>query len=197
MAKEKLIGADYLLLLLYLNNKAPILGAVRLTKMMFLFNEEVVPALGNDTIDKLPDFIPYDFGPFSKDIYEQVELFKNIRFINVVDINSIEDMDEVDDWEESPYIDELYQNEYYEKESNSFEKNKDNKLMKYSIAQLGIKYIESNILPKITPEHLTLLQRFKDKINTVSIRQLLHYVYIKYPDYTDNSKIKERVLGHN
>ena len=41
----KLNGADYLLLLLYLNNKEPILGAVRLEKMMFLFNMEIAPIL--------------------------------------------------------------------------------------------------------------------------------------------------------
>jgi hypothetical protein len=42
---SKLIGSDYLLLLLYLDNKKPIKGAIRLTKMMFLFNEEIAPYL--------------------------------------------------------------------------------------------------------------------------------------------------------
>lgn len=41
----KLNGADYLLLLLYLDNKKPILGAIRLEKMMFLFNMEIAPIL--------------------------------------------------------------------------------------------------------------------------------------------------------
>ena len=110
---KKLTGADYLLLLLYLNNHTPIYGAVRLTKMMFLFNKEISEALKKKNIEcgKLPEFIPYNFGPFSKDVYEQVELFSNIGFIKVTDINAIEDMGEVDDWEESPFIDETVEQE--------------------------------------------------------------------------------------
>ena len=36
MKATKLTGADFLLILLYLNEMEPIKGAVRLTKMMFL-----------------------------------------------------------------------------------------------------------------------------------------------------------------
>ena len=74
MSNKKLNGADYLLLLLYLDNKSPILGAIRLEKMMFLFNNEIAPRLKETGLDsdKLPEFIAYNFGPFSKDVYEQV-----------------------------------------------------------------------------------------------------------------------------
>ena len=50
MNNKKLNGADYLLLLLYLDNKSPILGAIRLEKMMFLFNEEIAPRLKKNGI---------------------------------------------------------------------------------------------------------------------------------------------------
>lgn len=74
MSNKKLNGADYLLLLLCLDNRAPIYGAIRLEKMMFLFNEEIAPRLKETGLDsdKLPGFISYNFGPFSKDVYEQV-----------------------------------------------------------------------------------------------------------------------------
>ena len=79
----KLIGADYLLLLLYLNEKEPIKGAVRLTKMMFLFEKQIAPVLKEKGLesDKLPEFFAYNYGPFSKDIYQQLDLFKSINFI--------------------------------------------------------------------------------------------------------------------
>ena len=66
----KLLGSDYLLLLLYINDKEPIKGSVRLMKMMFLFNEQIAPALKKKGLDseKLPDFIAYNYGPFSKDL---------------------------------------------------------------------------------------------------------------------------------
>ncbi len=75
--KSKLTGADALLLLLYLDNQSVINGAVRLTKMMFLFENEIAPNMKNGEIDieKLPKFFPYNYGPFSKDVYEQLGLF--------------------------------------------------------------------------------------------------------------------------
>ena len=56
---SKLLGSDYLLLLLYINGKEPIKGSVRLTKMMFLFNEQIVPVLKRNGLEseKLPEFI--------------------------------------------------------------------------------------------------------------------------------------------
>lgn len=109
MSNKKLNGADYLLLLLYLDNKSPILGAIRLEKMMFLFNNEIAPRLKETGLDsdKLPEFIAYNFGPFSKDVYEQVELFKGIGFLRVTNLMAKEELIEADDWEEGPFSKEL------------------------------------------------------------------------------------------
>lgn len=188
---KKLTGADYLLLLIYLNNHTPIYGAVRLTKMMFLFNKEISEALKKKNIEcgKLPEFIPYNFGPFSKDVYEQVELFSNIGFIKVTDINAIEDMGEVDDWEESPFIDETV-----EQEDGYIRQ--DGKYLKYEIENLGIDFVEQKILPNVTPEQKEILEMFKSKITSLSPKQILKYVYTKYPEFTENSLIKDEVLGH-
>ena len=85
MKKTNLTGADALLLLLFLDNQTPIDGAVRLTKMMFLFENEIAPVLKtkNIELDNLPEFFAYNYGPFSKDIYEQLELFSSIKFIKI------------------------------------------------------------------------------------------------------------------
>lgn len=190
-ARKKLTGADYLLLLLYLNDHSPIFGAVRLTKMMFLFNKEISEALKKKNIDcgKLPDFIPYNFGPFSKDVYEQIELFSNIGFIKVTDIKTVEDMGELDDWEESPFIDETVEQE------NGYIR-QERKYFKYEIESLGIHFVEEKLLPELMPEQKEILERFKSKITSLSPKQILKYVYTKYPDFTENSLIKDEVLGH-
>ena len=72
MKKTKLTGADALLLLLFLDDKKPIDGAIRLTKMMFLFEKEIAPILKKNGIelDNPPVFFAYNYGPFSKDVYE-------------------------------------------------------------------------------------------------------------------------------
>ena len=188
MAKAKLNGADYLLLLLYLNHHQPILGAVRLIKMMFLFEQEIEPMLKAKGLDSenLPGFIAYNFGPFSKDVYEQVELFKGIKFIQVSNIYTNEEMAEVDDLEESPFTDEMY--------NRGYSLNTDGKYYKYQILSTGERYVEEKILPHITDEQLNILSSFKNKITSLSPKQILKYVYTKYPKYAENSLIKKEVL---
>lgn len=188
MAKQKLNGADYLLLLLYLNDKQPILGAIRLTKMMFLFEKEIAPILKKKGLDSenLPNFFAYNFGPFSKDVYEQVELFKGIKFIQVTNINANEEMAEVDDLEEALYIDEM--------KNRGYALNSDGKYYKYQILSTGERYVVEKIKQNITEKQEEILSAFKRKITSLSPKQILKYVYTKYPDYAENSLIKKEVL---
>ena len=189
--QNKLTGADYLLLMLYLNNCEPINSAVKLTKMMFLFNKEIAPLLRKNgaTIENLPNFSPYNYGPFSKDVYEQVELFQSIAFVKVKNLYNTEEMDEVDDWEESAFIDELSEAQ------EPYKQTSDGKYMQYSLLKRGKEYVESEIAPQLTDVQRSLLEQFKERITRTSIKSILRYVYTKYPDMTENSLIKDEVLG--
>lgn len=186
---EKLNGADYLLLLLFLNDKKPIDGAIRLEKMMFLFDKEIVPIMKNEGIalDNLPEFIPYDFGPFSKDVYEQVELFKGIKFIQVTNIYAKEEMVEADDLEELPFLNEI--------ENKGYELKTDGVFYRYTLLKLGEKYVIDNILPLVNKNNISLLEKFKEKITSLPAKHILKYVYLKYPEYTSKSLIKDKVLN--
>ena len=188
MSNKKLNGADYLLLLLYLDNKSPILGAIRLEKMMFLFNNEIAPRLKETGLDsdKLPEFIAYNFGPFSKDVYEQVELFKGIGFLQVINLKAKEELIEADDWEEGPFSKEL--------DYTGFQLNEEKRYYKYQMLDLGADYVSEKICPELTEEQLAMLLQFKKKITSLSPKQILRYVYTKYPDFTSNSLIKNEVF---
>jgi len=190
MSKPKLNGADYLLLLLYLNKEEPIMGAVRLTKMMFLFKEEIAPLLKKKGLesDKLPEFFAYNFGPFSKDVYEQVELFKNIKFIQVTNVLVHEEMAEVNDYEEAVFEDDI------DEFNDDYMLNADGKYYKYQILKKGEQYVESEILPLLTNEQITLITQFRNKMTALSPKNILKYVYTKYPEYTKKSQIIEEVL---
>lgn len=190
MSRAKLNGADYLLLLLFLNQKQPIMGAIRLTKMMFLFEKEIAPALKAKGLesDNLPGFIAYNFGPFSKDVYEQVELFRGIKFIQVTNIKAGEEMGEVDDLEEAPFTDEM--------SNYGYALNTDGKYYKYQILTTGERYVLETIMPCITQEQESILSSFKRKITSLSPKQILKYVYTKYPEYAANSLIKDEVLDN-
>lgn len=186
-----LTGADYLLLLLYIDNCSPIDSAIKLIKMMFLFDKEVKPILNSKgvLIDHLPQFIPYNYGPFSKDVYEQIELFKSIAFVSVKDLKNTESMDEVDDWEETSFIDDMLERD------QDFRRTSDGKYYRYSLLSKGIEYVEKEILPQVDDEQLVLLTEYKKRIQEVEIKKLLRYVYVKYPEMTEKSKIKKEVLG--
>jgi uncharacterized phage-associated protein len=184
----KLIGADYLLLLLYLNGKEPIEGAVKLTKMMFLFEKQIAPVLKEKGLesDKLPEFFAYNYGPFSKDIYQQLDLFESINFIQINDTYSDEELSSVDNMSENEFVDECYEGNVELKTENNYRV--------YRITDEGSGYVESELLPVIEEQHKILLEQFKKKITDMPIKKLLHYVYTKYPEYTDKSLIKEEVL---
>ena len=184
----KLIGADYLLLLLYLNEKEPIKGAVRLTKMMFLFEKQIAPILKEKGLesDKLPEFFAYNYGPFSKDIYQQLDLFKSINFIEIEDMYTDEELSSADNMIENEFVDECYEGDVELKTENNY--------WMYKIADKGSGFVESELLPNIEEQHKVLLEQFKKKITDMPIKKMLHYVYTQYPEYTDKSLIKEEVL---
>ena len=191
MKKTNLTGADALLLLLFLDNQTPIDGAVRLTKMMFLFENEIAPVLKtkNIELDNLPEFFAYNYGPFSKDIYEQLELFSSIKFIKINNLKAKEELVEVDDWQEQPF-----ENETVESEKDA-ELDEDGKYFQYVIEKMGISFVKERILPNVSNDIIQLLTDFKKKINSLSPKAILKYVYTNYPDYTKNSVIKDEVLG--
>lgn len=186
----KFLGSDYLLLLLYINDKEPIKGSVRLMKMMFLFNEQIAPALKKKGLDseKLPDFIAYNYGPFSKDLYEQVVFFAGIGFMQIHDLNETEEMSGVDNIVEKEFVDECYEDEEETKSENSFRE--------YSITDTGSGFVEEELLKKITLPQLKLLEQYKKKITGMTLKQLLHYVYTRYPKYAEQSLIKKEVLNY-
>ena len=41
------------------------------------------------------------------------------------------------------------------------------------------------------------LRDYKAKLNNASLRDILRYVYIKYPDFTKKSLIRDDILGDN
>ena len=65
---------------------------------------------------------------------------------------------------------------------------------KYSLLKMGENYVVENILPSVNDEQKILLETFKRKITSIYPKQLLKYVYSKYPDYTTKSLIKDEVL---
>ncbi len=72
----------YVLLLLYANDGATIEGKLRLEKMVFLL-DQTIRSKRLHIADKLYDFRAYSFGPFSEEVYDDIELLKDLNLVNI------------------------------------------------------------------------------------------------------------------
>lgn len=178
-------AADLLLLLLYAkgstgeyNEEIP--GITRLEKLMYLLLKEG----GFEEILKSDiHFEPYDFGPYSPEVYDLLEALKEM---GVVDIRT----ERYDTFRE--VIDELLYRELEDQPIISKEKT----MEVYSLTQdKGMKLIEALKQKRIREEDIRIVERIKSKYNGLNLDDLLRYVYTKYPESTKKSKIIDKILG--
>ena len=186
---------EIILLLLYAKGKTnkyyePIVGKTRLMKMIFLFKEELKKAFNKGFIldsSSLPDFTAYDFGPFSYEVYSDLEFLKINEFIMVHELK------------EQLIPEEIFEYKYWNNEM-SLKQEDDNQegesyiLEEYTISELGKEFTEERLLRFLTNEQKTILDEFKKKCTEISLRTLLRYVYKNYPKMITHSKIREDIL---
>lgn len=188
---KTLSGKEALTLLLYLPGKTgqvgePIVGRTRIVKMMFLFSKEVQPQLRKKGIEfSLPQFDAYDYGPFSSDVFDDLETLRTLQILSVETVPASEPFDVLDDFSEQDY------------RFGSAGEVERQFMDKYSLTpDRGIGFCESVLVRRFTAEQMDFLKAFKTRCNGVSLTALLRYVYTRYPKYTENSKIRERVLKY-
>jgi len=193
--KEKINGKDLLLLLLYVPGNTgreyePIRGRTRLTKMIFIFEKEIYKKFEFVKIlpaNVLPEFKPYKYGPFAKEIYFNIEFFQNIDFINVryIEYESTDEAktesEEFVYWEEDIIIDEDTTDMV--------------QIEEFYLTKTGKEYVKEKIVPILSHNQLEVLKKFKSTLNGISLQKILKYVYNKYPRYCANSEIKEKILN--
>jgi len=184
---------DILLLLLYSPGRTeqanePIAGRTRLMKMLFLFREEALKHFrGGVQIDSdnFYQFFPWDFGPFSREVYDDLTFFELRGFIEREDSDEDALPESAAEWElwlamsradtgEDPV------SEYDEQ-----------------VFRLALKGEEfaAELYATLTVEQKQLLREFKARLLKVPLRALLKYVYENYESQTTKSKIKEQVVG--
>lgn len=185
---------DILLLLLYSPGitddvNEPIIGRTRITKQLFLFKKEVLKHFKRGTAidkDNFYEFFAWNFGPFSREVYDDLAFFKLRDFIE--DSESGEEIlpESVEEWTEwlkmtgSVIDDEDVISEYHEEV--------------YKLTEKGCKFA-AQLYETLSQEQKTLLKEFKERTQRVRLRALLKYVYENYEEVIGKSTIAERVLG--
>ena len=168
---------DIIILLLGAPSSNPMLvgklkGVTRLEKLMFLVERETSI---NEIIEEGMDFTAHNFGPFSAKIYQMLDILAAAQLIE--DSSKLSDSME-DSWEASEVIGEPI---------DSFA------TRDFELTERGNRYYQALIaeLPKAVESELT---EIKDRFANLPLRQLVRYVYQKYPDYTENSIIRDEIL---
>lgn len=175
MELTSLVGSDLVLLLLAAPTGAQqaqgrINGVTRLEKLLYLASRE--SELPQSVSDPL-EFVPYNYGPFSKAVYEAVDLLEEVSFIReerAVDGKTIDNATEAGLG--------TGQTEYVERQ--------------FILTDEG--RLVGELLGKTHPKIVELLSAIKDKYAGMTLNQLVHYVYTKYPEDTVNSVIRDRHL---
>ena len=195
MKKKQLNSKDLLLSFLYspgisetLNE--PITGRTKLTKMMYLFEKQIYPKFFEDSIEiELPEFKPYYFGPFSKQLFDDLSFFESVGMIISKETDvplSAAERFEVERSSEDEY--DMWSKASFDEESEDYES-------AYLLSETGKKYVEEQVWLLFSNAQKKKLQEFKAQINRISLDALLRYVYNKYPEDAENSRIAEKYLN--
>jgi uncharacterized protein YwgA len=151
-------------------------GVTRLEKLIFLLERET-PA--HEWMTEKVDFRSYRFGPFSSKIYEAADTLAAAGMIR----DSAKKADDVEDrWEAvTALVDEQDVDPYT---ARTFE-----------LTDRGKKYYQV-LVDELPPSAEKVLTEFKSKFGNLPLRQLVRYVYERYPQFTDQSEIRDEVLGN-
>ncbi len=184
---------DLILLLLYAKGFKgkqcePIIGKTRLMKMIFLFDKELKKKFNlAKTIsdDAFPDFTAYDYGPYSEQVYIDLEFLVDLNFVKVKKVKD----------EEDDISTELLEYEYWQAGSGDTDTSDFEEVMEeFSLTPNGLGFIQEE-LTGLKAEQWEALDKFKSRCTGIQLKALLRYVYAKYPTFTTNSKIRDEVLS--
>ena len=175
-------GTDVLLALLYSKGSTgktnePIAGTTKLEKFMFLISRETNL---KDTISKDYEFAPDKYGPCSHEIFDDVEMLKDAKFIEEKERDIFSPLDEGD-------------NETCHYSAADFEEYPKRRLRVFSLTEKGQK-IGEIMFSSLSPENQKKIVILKQLYNKRPVKEIIRKVYTKYPEMIGESKIKEKIL---
>ena len=185
---------DILLLLLYSPGvtekyNEPIKGRTRILKMLFIFKEEILKYFkkNNDiNDDNFYEYFPWNFGPFSSQVYDDITFFLLRGFIITRDSDGDVLPEAVLEERHWQFISGIQssdiQNEYQEFTEEEF-----------LLTDKGEEFTKEKLYSYLSDSKKNLLKSFKRKLNSASLRAIIHYVYKRYPKMSKNSQIKSHL----
>jgi len=182
---------DLLMVLLYAKGATgrqcePIRGRTRLMKMVFLFDKEVRRRFNLDKViseQALPDFTPYDYGPFSADVFEDLEFLVELGFVvpHLAGDALPEEEQEYSYWQAGSSPDGDDSGPEAEEQ--------------FSLTKIGRSFVADELKNALSKAQWHTIDEFKARCTAAPLRSLLRYVYSKYPEQTTHSTIRQEILA--
>lgn len=174
----ELVGSDLVLLMLAAPTKVPaaqgrVNGVTRLEKLLYLADRET--DVSASVLDERLVFKAYDYGPFSKEVYEAAEILEEAglvreeRQVSGQSVDGLEDVEVTGAVEDDEYVTRCFV------------------LTPQGEAVAGL-------LAGQHPDVVSALSGIKDRYASRPLASLIQYVYRAYPESAVNSKIRDRVL---
>ncbi len=159
-------------------------GITRLQKLLFLLEEEGhVRPTGEGF-----EFTPYDAGPYSSRLYDDLELLENLDLVESKPIGEAAEAEAAD-------IDVLdfdhlmgTSDEDGPAAADAYEEHQ------FLITDKGRAKIEDLLASGQYEPVVDGIRRVKSRFGKHSLNDLLYYVYTRYPEMTTESKIRDKVL---
>lgn len=160
---------------------APIEGITKLEKMVFLISKET-QILANLPESDSFEFKPYKMGPFSSQVYDEIDFLEALQLIESRKVSSDVSLGLV---EKKLFFDDQTLDKYQKNEPVDIEEVKI-----YKLTPRGCE-VAKKIFDSLPDEERDFLINLKKKFNHMNLKQFLRYVYKKYPEFTTESEIKE------
>jgi hypothetical protein len=157
-------------------------------KMLFLFGAEALEHFRTNTEitpESFYQFFPWNFGPFSRDVYDDLTFFELRGFIDHDDAEEEALPEAAAEWER--WLSMSRQDSAQDGVSEYDEQ-------EFRLSEKGIAFA-ADLYASLSGNQRRLLKEFKARLVDVPLRALLKYVYENHENQTTKSQIKERILG--
>lgn len=177
-------GTDVILALLYAAGRSEranerISGMTRLEKLLFLLKEE--GGFG-DIISRDFEFQTYHYGPYSAEVYDVVEMLKDAGLVEtrprkITYYAEVSDADEVIRDPSEPETNQVL---------------KTNIVEDYRLTTEG-QTVGKALFRRLSERQREHIERIKSHYNSMTLEDLLRYVYKRYPEASSKSKIRNSI----
>lgn len=158
-------------------------GITRLQKLLYLLDVEEISHQQRGKFE----FKPYKAGPYSSKLYDELEFLENLGFIKgeIIGDSTFEESVEVDALnfedlmgpsDKTP----VFSDAYVERS--------------FKLTQKGKEKVEELLQTHDYKPVIDKIRKIKSRFGNYSLKDLLYYVYKKYPKMTVESEIRDQVL---